>query len=207
MTRLAMTEMAPSGHGSTESVPLGGVAPRSVLAASPAAAPSFEAVYREHFAFVWRNLRRLGVAEAGLRDAAQEVFLVVHRRLPEFEPRSPLRAWLYSILRRVASDARRSERRHAASGPGDADALASPAAGPEQGAVHGQKLRLLISLLTELDDDKREAWILSELEGMTAPEIAATLGCNMNTVYSRVRVARERLRASLEQRTKTTELP
>jgi len=63
------------------------------------------------FEFVWRNLRRLGVAESALRDSAQEVFLIVHRRLGEFEGRGTLRAWLYSILRRVAADERRWRRR------------------------------------------------------------------------------------------------
>ncbi|HTU57497.1 MAG TPA: sigma-70 family RNA polymerase sigma factor, partial [Polyangiales bacterium] len=64
----------------------------------------FDAVYEEHFDFVWRNLRRLGVREGELRDAAQDAFLVVHRRLAQFDGVGSVRAWLYSIVRRVAAD-------------------------------------------------------------------------------------------------------
>src|ERR1700690_85859 len=78
----------------------------------PAEGPplEFDAVYAEHFEFVWRNLRRLGVPDSALRDAAQEVFLVVYRRLGEFIPRGTLRSWLYSILRRVALAQKRQYR-------------------------------------------------------------------------------------------------
>ena len=67
----------------------------------------FTAVYEEHFAFVWRSMRRLGVPDRLLDDAAQDVFIVVHRRLGEFEGRSTLKSWLFAIARRVAHDHRR----------------------------------------------------------------------------------------------------
>src|SRR5512146_2914504 len=85
--------------------------PRSGTGPRADAVLTFEEVYEEHFAFVWRNLRRLGVTEAGLRDAAQDVFVVVHRRMHEFAGRGSVQAWLYSILRRVAADHRRRARR------------------------------------------------------------------------------------------------
>src|SRR5262245_19722044 len=68
---------------------------------------SFKEVYDEHFRFVWRSLRRLGVPESDVADAVQDVFIVVHRRLGEFEGRSKVTTWLYGICYRVAHDRRR----------------------------------------------------------------------------------------------------
>jgi len=164
------------------------------------AVPTFEAVYAEQFAFVWRNLRRMGVRDSALRDATQDVFLVVHRRLGEFERRAPLRSWLFSIVRRVALQHRRTARRRDVSGDDDADSLPGTLAGPEQNATDAEALRFFLSLLDELDDDKRDVFVLSELEEMTASETAAALSCNINTVYSRLRAAREKLRAAYERR-------
>jgi RNA polymerase sigma-70 factor (ECF subfamily) len=192
-----MTEKARPGHGSRMSVP-GASAP------SPnqpnLVLPTFEAVYAEEFAFVWRNLRRMGVRDASLRDATQDVFLVVHRRLGEFERRAPLRSWLFSIVKRVASHHRRTQQRRDVNNDEEADALPGAWTGPEQHAADSEALRFFLSLLEELDDDKRAVFVLSELEEMTANEIAAALSCNVNTVYSRLRLAREKLRAAYERR-------
>jgi RNA polymerase sigma-70 factor, ECF subfamily len=160
----------------------------------------FDVVYREHFDFVWRNLRRLGVTESGLRDAAQDVFLVVHRRLREFEPRGSLRSWLYSILRRVAAAHKRQDGRRRSDDSEQADLLADEStASPEHCAVHSQALRLLLGLLDRLDDDKRDALVLVDLEGMSAPEASAILELNLNTLYSRLRSARQQMREGLMQ--------
>jgi len=171
-------------------------------AGEPAARPlSFAAVYEEHFAFVWRNLRRLGVPEASLRDAAQDVFVVVHRRLGEYDARSKLRSWLYSILNRVAREYGRRRRRKDPARVEDAEQVADPRAEPpDQGAERSESLRLLLRLLDDLDLEKREAFVLSDLEEMTAPEIADALGVNLNTVYSRIRAARRELSAALQLR-------
>src|SRR6186713_2887600 len=73
----------------------------------PSSPPAFAEVYESCAKLVWRNLRRLGVPEAALEDAAQDVFLVVHRRLSEFEGRSTLRTWIFGIVLRVAARHRR----------------------------------------------------------------------------------------------------
>src|ERR1700733_941407 len=74
---------------------------------------TFRAMYDAHVDFVWRNLRRLGVPEADTEDRTQEVFVVAHRRFAEFVDRGHgPRAWLFQIVLRVASDARRHTRRH-----------------------------------------------------------------------------------------------
>src|SRR5512142_2005157 len=76
------------------------------LPGEQAPVPPFDRVYEEHFDLVWRALRRHGVRPPELDDAIQEVFVVVHDRLPTFEGRSTLRTWIYGIARRVARDHR-----------------------------------------------------------------------------------------------------
>ncbi|MFT3776625.1 MAG: sigma-70 family RNA polymerase sigma factor [Minicystis sp.] len=166
------------------------------VACAEVAVPSFEAVYEQCFDLVFRNIRRLGVPEAGVDDAVQEVFLVVHRRLAEFEGRSSLRTWVFSIVARVAKDHRRTLRRKSphARGPDaavDADTVPDErAADPHARTERSEGVRLLHRVLDALDDDKRAVLVMAELEQMSAPEIAEALGENVNTIYARLRAAR-----------------
>jgi len=152
---------------------------------------SFAAVYRDHFGFVWRTLRALGVADGAVDDALQDVFVVVHRRLPEFEERAPVGAWLYEIARRIAHRYRTRAARDAArscelpelAGAGDLEHdLDQVMAG-----------RVMQQFLWALDEDRRRAYVLSEFSGMPGREIAEALGVNMNTIYARIRSARTEL--------------
>ncbi len=196
-----VTESRFAGHGSRTNVPLSAELnpfPKERNLIGPAV--SFAALYSEHFAFVWRNLRRLGVPEAGLRDAAQDVFLVVHRRLTEFEGRGTIQAWLYSILRRVAADHRRRGRRKDLIDQEQSEGLADRSdPGPEDQAARGEALQLLLKLLGELDEDKRDILVLVDLEGMTVPQAAQAVSCNLNTAYSRLRAARQQMQEGLER--------
>ncbi len=166
-------------------------------------AASFERVYREHFAFVWRNLRRVGVATSALDDAAQDVFVVVHRRLGELGGPRLIKPWLSAILLRVAADYRRRARRRdeptrsESDGPG-LDTMADPRGlSPQQTAEEADRLRLLHRVLDDLDDAKREVFVLAELEQLSCPEIAEALGLPTNTVYSRLRHARREFSQAL----------
>jgi RNA polymerase sigma-70 factor (ECF subfamily) len=154
----------------------------------------FEEVYERHFDFVWRNVRRLGVPAPDVDDAAQEVFLVVHRRLPQFEPRGSLKAWLFGIVARVASAHRRRLRRAPSNSgreePIDPDRTPSLSPAGEEAMAESEAVAVLHELLDGLEDDKRAVFVLAELEQMTAPEIAEALGVKLNTVYGRLRQAR-----------------
>ena len=156
----------------------------------------FEAIYGEHFRGVWRTLRRLGVADAQLDDAAQDVFVVVHRRLGDFDGRS-LRGWLYAIAVRVASDYRREAERRQVVPLAESIADASP--GPGRASELNEAVRLLHALLAQLDIDKRTVFVLAELEQLTVPEIAEALGANLNTIYSRQRAARAQFDTALRR--------
>ncbi len=160
---------------------------------------AFRAMYEAHSAFVWRNLRRLGVFDSDLEDKLQEVFVVAHRRWTEFVDRGHgPRAWLFQIVLRVASDARRHRRRHPVDLDGGA-ALDRQSIEPPQSAAldQRQQLDLLDRALASIDMGRRAVLVLHEIEQMTASEIARTLEIPLNTVYSRLRVARVELEEQL----------
>lgn len=160
-------------------------------AVSGVTAPDFVAVYRAHFAFVWRSLRRLGVPEHSLDDAAQEVFMTVHRRLGEFEGRSSLKTWIFGVLRNVARHHRRALGRRPDTDPLPEAVADTHRTGPHESAVKSEAAAVLHRFLDGLDEGLREAFILSELEQMTAPEVAAATGVNLHTVHSRIRTGRQ----------------
>ena len=155
-------------------------------------------LYAEHFAFVWRSAKRLGVPLSAVDDAVQDVFLVAHHKLHEFEGRSSLRTWLFGITRKVVRD-HRPNAASALRNASDLDALPSQDAGPLRSAEQAQSARVLQMLLDELDEDRREAFILVDLEELSVPEAAEVLGVNLNTLYSRVRAARQDLGKSLSR--------
>jgi RNA polymerase sigma-70 factor (ECF subfamily) len=165
--------------------------------------PTFDVVYDESFHFVWRSIRRLGVDEASLDDVAQEVFFVVHQKLPEFAGRSTIKTWLSSIVLYVVRHHRRTWRRkdsrHAPAPDRLEELPDTRPRGPQDEAETADNVRLLDRLLKELDDEKREVFVLAHLEEMSAPEIAEILGENINTVYSRLRAAKEQFERALER--------
>jgi RNA polymerase sigma-70 factor (ECF subfamily) len=186
---LFVTERVTGGHsdGMRAETAWPEVGPQA--AAEAARALTLAEVYEAQFDFVWRSARRLGVGSLHLDDVVQEVFLVVFRRLAEFEGRSSLKTWLFGITRRVVGDHRRSARRRPAEPLGAIEpADLGPAADVRM--VREQESRLLHAMLDELDEEKREVFVLAELEQMSGPEIADALDVNLNTVYARLRAAR-----------------
>jgi RNA polymerase sigma-70 factor (ECF subfamily) len=151
---------------------------------------SFEAAYREHFAAVWRVVRRLGIPEKDAVDAAQEVFVIAYRRWHEFEGRSSTKTWLFGIAYRVAAGRRRSA-------PSKREVIGEDAlhgAEPLLDAVREQEnrelMRLLERVLDRLPIEQRVVFTLFEMEGMTGDEIAEALELPAGTVRSRLRLAR-----------------
>ncbi len=172
------------------------LAPEDAMAHS-----SFAQGYAEHFPFVWRSACRLGVDPSHVDDVVQETFVVVHRRLPEFEGRSTLKTWVFAIVANVVRTHRRTCRNKRLTPTDraaliDSERVPDPAAGPDERATRTEAARLVAQLLDALDDDKRAVFVLAELEEMSAPDIAAALGVPLNTVYSRLRVAREEFGAA-----------
>lgn len=176
-------------HSQTPDAP----APRP---AHGALVPPFREVYDAHFDFVYRLARRAGVPEAACDDAVQEIFLVVHRKLPDFEGRSSLRTFIYAIARRVARD-QREKRAHRTLGDplGDRDVAAGT--DPEAALAARQAAQVVADILGHMDDGRREVFELAELEGFTGAEIAEALAMNVNTVHSQLREARREFAAAV----------
>jgi RNA polymerase sigma-70 factor, ECF subfamily len=152
--------------------------------------PGFEAVYDTYFPYIWRSVQRLGVPPSLVDDVVQEVFIVVHRRLGNFEARSTLKTWLYAIALRVAR-VHRARYRRAEGEPLPLDQARAPdATRPDERAANAEAARLVQAILDGLDDDQREVFVLAELEELPIPEIARALDVKVNTVYSRLRLAR-----------------
>ncbi len=153
--------------------------------------------------FVWRALQRHGVPERELADACQEVFLVVHRREAIFEGRSSVRSWLYGIALRVALAQRRKAHARHEQLSDEPPERASDAT-QERVLEHKQRLTWLRGVLAELDPEKREAFVLFELEGLSVAELAAATGVPEGTAFYRLQQAREEVqrmsrRAELSQ--------
>jgi RNA polymerase sigma-70 factor (ECF subfamily) len=188
--------MDPDSAGHSQMVLPIAAPPETVALALPVGSRSlaFPDVYEEHFEFVFRSARRLGVDPSAVDDVVQETFLVAHRRLESFEGRSSPRTWLFGILRRVVKDHRRTIRRKNPDGAKDdrvdLETLRSREAGPHERAEEAEAVRILYTLLDTLDEDRREVFVLAELEEMRVPEIAEAIDVNVNTVYTRLRAAR-----------------
>ena len=156
--------------------------------------PSLAEVYNEHHDFMWRSLRRLGVDAADVEDAVHDAFLVVARRLAEFEGRSSLRTWLFAIAMRVAQSRRRDRQREVH----HLERYEAVAPHEAEDPWTRRDVRVTLQqLLDTLEEDQRVVFIMIELENMTAPEIAAVLDLKVPTVYSRLRLAREAMRRAV----------
>jgi RNA polymerase sigma-70 factor (ECF subfamily) len=158
----------------------------------------FRQIFDSHAQAVTRTLRYLGVPESDLMDAAQEVFLVVNRRFREFQGRASLSTWIRQICLRVALSTRRRRgrrREEVVEQPPDAGADADQHARIER----SEQRALLNGLLDALDDDQRAVIVLYEIELLPMREVAETVGCPLQTAYSRRKAALERLRAALTE--------
>jgi len=158
MSLLSLRKAAP-----VAATPVGGACPGDL---------DFEAIYEAHLTYIWRAARRLGIDPADTDDVVQEVFLVAHRRLPEFEGRAQVKTWLFKILVRVVRHYFRTQRRkpghRSSESPQDMDGLTgSSSAGPDEAAQRAEAVRVLDGLLARLDGDKREVFVLAEIEELS----------------------------------------
>ena len=159
---------------------------------------AFARVFEDHVRFVWRVLEHHGVRGNDVEDATQEVFIVVARKLAELDDETRIRSWLYSIARRVASSQRRKahvRREQLTDDPPGGSVEAKQHDRTEQ----SEALEQLRSVLEELSEEQRMAFLLREVEQLTLQEVADALGCPLQTAYSRVRAAREHVMAAFRQ--------
>jgi len=151
------------------------IAPDAASPAAPRTGLAFDTVYANNVSFVWRAARRLAIDASEIEDVVQEVFVVAHRRLPEFEGRASIKTWLFKILIFVIRRQRRTHLRK----PGNrvTDALVEPdtlcddrTRGPAEAAERADAVRVLDGLLAQLDSEKREVFVLAEIEQLSSVE-------------------------------------
>ncbi|MFZ5893160.1 MAG: RNA polymerase sigma factor [Myxococcota bacterium] len=161
-------------------------------------AVDFDRLYDAHIDFVWRSARQLRVAPDAIDDVCQEVFITVFRQLASFRAEATIKTWIFAIVRNVVSNHHRTRRRRPADSPQQSqdavDALVQipdrPDANPEHQLARHQEAALAQRVLDALPDELRLVLWLSDVEELSAPEVAAALGWNVNTTYTRLRNAR-----------------
>jgi RNA polymerase sigma-70 factor, ECF subfamily len=159
----------------------------------------FDELYRQHFDFVCRSLRLLGVAHDALEDAAQDVFGVALRRLDEFEGKSSAKTWIFAIVQRVAANHRRTERRKRSPLDALSDMTAARGPSPEAEAQAAQSAALIQTFSDRLDEGSRALLVLGVIEGLPMRDVAVALGIAAPTAYARLRTLRRTLAQFLEQ--------
>ncbi len=167
------------------------------LSHGPLSTEAFPDLFRTHAPFAWRCLRRLGVAASDADDVCQEVFMIVYRKLGEYDGRASLRAWIYGICVKKASDHRRLARNKREQIGAELPEPPHPGAGPEAHADSRRALAKLDLVLDDLNDDQRAAFVLYEVEGLSLQEVAESCGAPLQTIYSRLQTARRAVEAAL----------
>jgi RNA polymerase sigma-70 factor (ECF subfamily) len=170
------------------------------------APPPFDQLYTLYFGFTWRVLGHLGVPAHGLDDAVQDVWIVVHRRLADFEGRSALKTWLFGIALNVARNQRRMDGRvaHGVPALGLED---SPHSDPELAYAGNEAWQRVQRFLSTLDEQRRGIFVCNLLEHLTAQETAEATGVDVTTVYQRVRSLRHAFKTWLDTEMREQELP
>lgn len=152
----------------------------------------FRRLYSRHFRLVWSVVGQLGMRGAVREDAAQEIWIVVYRRLHTLDPEASERAWLCAVARKVVWRLRRNTQRFDARVAAFADA---PRCAPADASTRYEAATTAAEALRCLSDAQRSVLVLTLVHGFTAPEVSAALELPLNTVYSRLRLARQRLSA------------
>lgn len=158
--------------------------------------PSFRAVFDAEHGYVWNTLRRLGVREADLLDQTQEVFVVVHGLLADYDPARPIRPWLFGIAYRIALRYR-ALARHRREAHGDLPEHADPAPRADEQLEAHERRAIVLEAVEAIELSRRAVFVMSEIDGATMPEIAEALSLPLNTAYSRLRLARQDFTAAV----------
>lgn len=158
--------------------------------------PQLRAIFEEHASHVGNSLRRLGVRDADVPDLVQEVFVVVHRILPDYDPERPMWPWLFGVVYRTAAAYRRKAFREVLDGGAMAAERADSSKNLEEALRRGEDRELVIAALQEVELTRRAVFVMADIDDIPVPEIARTLGIGLNTAYSRLRLAREDFRAA-----------
>jgi RNA polymerase sigma-70 factor (ECF subfamily) len=170
-------------------------------------AAAFEHLYRRHEARVFRYLRRNVRNEAIANDLMQEVWFAVARSAAGYQPTAKFTTWLFTIAHNRMIDMVRASHRLQSLDSGEAsdsggttllDRLAvDPKLEPPAEVQSQEETQALLSAVTQLPPEQRAAFLLQAEGELSVEEIAAATGSNFETVKSRLRYARAKLRQVL----------
>lgn len=146
-----------------------------------------ERLYAEHHGFVWRVAGRFGIEPHEREDLVQDVFLVVYHALDRYEQRGAMTSWLFGITRGLARNRVRLRERRRRS----LHALPPPEPGHTRATDDVEASQILGRFLASLPPRQRAVFELAEIEGLTGPEIHTATGWKLNTIYTRLRAARQ----------------
>jgi RNA polymerase sigma-70 factor (ECF subfamily) len=157
--------------------------PPGSMAVGASVTATLRDIMGEHLSFVWRTLKRHGVRESDLEDQSQEVFLIVHTKLSEFRGDSALRTWIYGIAMRVAAGYRRKAhvKRESVMPAAPEQAMAAV---QERLVEEKRAMTRLQALLDAVEPQKREVFVLYEVEELPMAEVAKAVGCPLRTAYA-----------------------
>jgi RNA polymerase sigma-70 factor (ECF subfamily) len=158
--------------------------------------PKLRDVFEEHADHVGNSLRRLGVRDADVPDLVQEVFVVVHRILPDYDPSRPIWPWIFGVVYRTAAAYRRKAFREVLDDGAVAAERADSSKNVEEAMRRGEDRQLVLAALQHVELTRRAVFVMADIDDVPVPEIARTLGIGVNTAYSRLRLAREDFRAA-----------
>lgn len=150
----------------------------------------FRSLYARYFRAVWAVVGQLGMHGPAREDAVQEIWIIAYRRLHTLEPQASPRAWLSSIARKVVWRMRRNAQRFDRRVNAFAD---EPRSAPSDASARYEVVATVRAALDSLSEAQRSVLVLTTVHGFTAPEVADALSLPVNTVYSRLRLARRRI--------------
>jgi RNA polymerase sigma-70 factor, ECF subfamily len=167
---------------------------RSAAGLSAAGRQRLEEAFNDNHEFVWRLLRRLGLNSERAADMTQQAFLIAAERLDAIKLGSE-RAFLFGTALRLARTASRTDRRWVLGD--DLDLRADFGSGTEEQADHHRAIELLDRVLATMPEELVTVFVLFELEGLTAPEVAQLVGIPVGTAASRLRRSRDVFRTAV----------
>lgn len=162
----------------------------------------FRRLFDAEMPYVWKTLRRLGVDAGEVPDVANEVWILVHRRLDTYDRMRPIRPWLFGIAFRVATaHFRSSRRRHEfLSEDGEpAQSLASDVPPADEQLSAQDAHRLVVEALQFVDLERRAIFVMHDMDELPMKEISEVLGVAVNTAYSRLRLARDEFKVAINR--------
>jgi RNA polymerase sigma-70 factor (ECF subfamily) len=157
--------------------------------------PAFETLMRRHERLVMMTaLRLLNGNLADAQDAAQTVFLRMHRYLGEFRGGTNFAAWLYRMTVNVCHDLNRKAKNRAEVSISTSDDLHTAPAPPDGAIDDARRRRMLSDGLAVLPEKERAAIVLRDIEGLRTREVAEILGSSEATVRSQISSGRRKIR-------------